>query len=165
MSEHPTGGFTQADDETSYDWNYDEPRRGGVLWGRVLALAVIVVVAFWLGRLTSGGDGGSQAASLQTRLEDAQSRVAELEAQAAADASQEAEASPSPPASQPPDEGGEAAGGGEQTYTVKPGDTLRGVAETFYGDVTLDDYIAEANDITNASELNVGQELVIPPEP
>jgi nucleoid-associated protein YgaU len=160
MSHDPTRRAGPEDDD-SYDWDLDdEPQGGGILWGRVLALATIVLLAFFLGRLTGGSDDGSEEAALRSRLRASEHRVEELEAQAAAEPSPEAQASPSPEPS-PSAEGD----GQTLTYTVKAGDTLRGIAERFYGDVTLDDVIAEANGIADAGQLNVGQELTIPPEP
>jgi nucleoid-associated protein YgaU len=50
-------------------------------------------------------------------------------------------------------------------YVVRPGDTLAGIALKVYGDIGLSAYLAEANDIPDTSELNVGEELTIPPKP
>lgn len=50
-------------------------------------------------------------------------------------------------------------GAGGQTYTVKPGDTLSGIAAQF--GVTID-AILEANDLTDPNTVVVGQELIIP---
>jgi hypothetical protein len=50
---------------------------------------------------------------------------------------------------------------GRRTYTVQPGDTLRGIAQQF--DVSVQ-AIIEANNLTpaQADSLRIGQELVIP---
>ena len=45
------------------------------------------------------------------------------------------------------------------TYTVQAGDTLLGIADQFGTTVNA---IAEANDITDATSLNIGQVLIIP---
>ena len=49
-----------------------------------------------------------------------------------------------------------------QNYTVKSGDTLRGIALKFYGDASQFIVIQEANDITNPSLISIGQVLEIP---
>jgi hypothetical protein len=49
-----------------------------------------------------------------------------------------------------------------QNYTIKSGDTLRGIALKFYGDASKFVVIQEANDITNPSLISVGQVLEIP---
>lgn len=49
-----------------------------------------------------------------------------------------------------------------QTYTVKSGDTLRGIALKFYGDSSKFNIIQEANDISNPSLISVGQVFKIP---
>ena len=47
-------------------------------------------------------------------------------------------------------------------YTVKPGDTLAGISENFYGKSGGWKRIAEANKITDVDRIRVGQRLVIP---
>lgn len=49
-----------------------------------------------------------------------------------------------------------------QTYTVKSGDTLRGIALKFYGDASKFVVIQEANGINNPNQISVGQVLEIP---
>ncbi|EPF21273.1 LysM peptidoglycan-binding domain-containing protein [Microcystis aeruginosa] len=49
-----------------------------------------------------------------------------------------------------------------QTYTIKSGDTLRGIALKFYGDASKFVVIQEANDIANPNQISVGQVLEIP---
>jgi hypothetical protein len=49
-----------------------------------------------------------------------------------------------------------------QNYTVKSGDTLRGIALKFYGDASKFVVIQEENDIINPSLISVGQILEIP---
>ncbi len=62
-----------------------------------------------------------------------------------------------PPPTRPPDE----------TYIVKPGDTLGGIAKKVYGDFRLWPTIFEANrdKISSPSLIRVGMELLIPPKP
>jgi len=47
-------------------------------------------------------------------------------------------------------------------YTVAAGDTLSALALRFYGDADLYPLIADASGITNPSDLDVGQQLIIP---
>ena len=50
-----------------------------------------------------------------------------------------------------------------KTYTVKKGDTLWGIAKTFYGNGALFTKIAAANPgIKNPNVISIGQVLVIP---
>jgi lysozyme len=61
-----------------------------------------------------------------------------------------------------PDDNGDGSGeggSGLRTYTVKPGDTLTGIAIKFGTTVAA---IASANNITNINNISVGQVLVIP---
>ena len=51
---------------------------------------------------------------------------------------------------------------GARIYTVKPGDTLTTIAERFYQDAERADLIAAANNIDDPSEIEIGQELIIP---
>jgi hypothetical protein len=145
--------------QPSYEWDYeDEPsRRPKILWGRVLALAGLVVLAFLIGRWTSP-EPVSQAEfdELRAELADAREEIETLEAQVGAEATPTA--TPSPDAT--PDE---TTGEGD-TYVVRSGDTLRDIALEQYGDAALDDCIADANDIPDPTELPVGDTLVIPPE-
>lgn len=48
------------------------------------------------------------------------------------------------------------------TYTVQSGDTLSGIAATFYGDENLYQWIADANGIADANMIDVGQEITLP---
>ena len=55
---------------------------------------------------------------------------------------------------------------GSQTYTMKAGDTLYGVARRFYGDGKLWTKVFEANKdkIRDVSDIPIGTVLVIPPK-
>jgi hypothetical protein len=62
-------------------------------------------------------------------------------------------------------EPGTPGGSGEptvRTYTVKAGDTLSKIAQSFYGDASQWTRIAEANDLPDPDRISVGQRLVIP---
>jgi nucleoid-associated protein YgaU len=55
---------------------------------------------------------------------------------------------------------------GEQTYTMKPGDTLYSLARRYYGDGKLWAKIFEANKdkIRDVTDIPIGTVLVIPPK-
>jgi nucleoid-associated protein YgaU len=164
MDDGRTEPFEPYQPETSYDWDYeDEPAKGGapkILWGRVVAIFVVLLAAFFIGRATAGSDGVPQ--ERVDELQEANDRLQqELDA---ALAQQENERNESPPPddateSPPPDDGE------SKIYVVKEGDTLRGIAEKEYGDASLDDVIADANGIEDPTQISVGQELIIPPKP
>ena len=157
-----TEQYPPYEGEETYEWDYDDrPRKGGgVLWGRVVALAVALFLAFLLGRVTAP-DEGVPASALEERdqrIEELEEENAELEA-FLEEPQPEATSSvtPTEEATEEPVEEG-------QTYVVKNGDTLRGIAQTFCGDASFDDAIAEYNDIPDPTTINVGEELLIPPD-
>ena len=174
MGDRMTETFEPYRPDSSYDLDYDdepEPRRPGrVLWGRVVILGVALLFAFLIGRMTGGESGVARSdfdevVAERNALEE---ENADLEQQLAA-----AEEPTPPPASASPgaagaeedatDPTGETEGG--QTYVVQSGDTLASIAAEYYGDASLDDFLAEANGITDPESLAVGQRLVIPPKP
>ena len=164
MTEDPTRQHDAADPSASYDWDFEDeekPREGPrLLWGRILALLVALVLVFFLGRSTvSAGASDEQVQDLREQVAQLQSQLDTLRSQQATEPSEEP-ASPAP---------SESAAGGEgeaeaETYTVKPGDTLNTIAEDKYGDVGLGDELGEANGITDPEQLRVGVELEIPPD-
>ncbi len=171
MGDRMTETYEPYRPESSYDLDYEEePERGGaprILWGRVIILGIVLLLAFLLGRSTAGGDGGiSQSDFDEVAAERAalEAEVADLEEQLAA-----AEASAAPATAAPDDSGeatdpeGEAEGG--EIYIVQKNDTLQSIAAAEYGDPDLDDFLAEVNDIEDPTQLSVGQELIIPPKP
>jgi nucleoid-associated protein YgaU len=153
--------YEPQDPAPSYDWDFDSERRQGpkILWGRVVVLGLLVILAFIFGRATGGGGGGDSAelATAEETIDELRQENDSLKEQLAA----QAQPTPSPAADESP--AGDDVTEGE-TYTVQKGDTLRSIAEDFYADVGLDDCIARANDITDPTQLSVGQELTIPPE-
>jgi nucleoid-associated protein YgaU len=157
-----TTPFQAAQPGPQDDWEYDtDPPRGRILWGRILALAVALVLAFFVGRVTAGGNGSISAASYQKVKRDLAAARATIAAQNAV---------PSPttevtPESTPTPEATDSATPQGTTYTVKSGDTLRGIATKFYGDSSLADLIAQANNITNPTLVHPGTKLLIPPKP
>lgn len=179
MEEHSTKPFqpyesATTDDAFDYGDDEPEPRRPGsdIIWGRVAILGALVLLAFLIGRTTAGG-GVSQAEFDQAKATaaDASDRVAELEQQIVALQEQVNAEDTSGTGTQGDGSGNEDPNGDggttgqAETYIVESGDTLQTIAEQFYGDVSLDDLIAEANDITDPTALHVGQELTIPPKP
>ena len=50
-------------------------------------------------------------------------------------------------------------------HTVKQGDTLSGIAETYYADAARVKDIAKANKILDPAKLRIGQVLLLPPVP
>lgn len=161
-------------EEHEDDWEGEEAGPQ-VLWGRVIALAVVVLIAFLLGRITAANGvpasdleaARGQAAELESENEDLRSQVALLE-------SNQSDAAP---AERPDDQGEADDGDGEEgpassqgrggglTYVVKNGDNLSRIAKKFYDDASLGTFIAEANSLTDPADLSVGQKLVIPDRP
>ncbi len=149
-------------DDPGYDWDYEEEQRGPrILWGRVALLGLFLLAAFLLGRYTAPEpDAPDTSRRLRGELSDARAQIADLEQQLidaqAAQQTEESAATTSP--SPTPTEAT------EQSYVVERGDTIRGIAQRFYGNVALDDCIMLANGIDDPRELEVGATLVIPPE-
>ena len=157
----------EPENDPAYEYEYDDypddNRRGpNVLWGRIIALAVVLVVAFWLGRATAGGVDEAEVDDLRKRLNQTQEENADLQAQV--DAAQEASQDEPDTEATPDAETTEAAEPETETYVVEKGDTLRGIAQTYCGDPDQDDLIAATNGIDDATQLSVGQELTIPAE-
>lgn len=51
-----------------------------------------------------------------------------------------------------------------KSYTVERGDTLSGIARTFYGDASLAWRLAAANGVVNANLIQTGRTLSLPPK-
>jgi nucleoid-associated protein YgaU len=157
-----TTPFQETQPGADDDWGYEtEPSRGRILWGRILALAVALVLAFLLGRTTAGGDGSISAARYEKVKQDLAAARAKIATQnpAPSPTTGTPESTPTPKPSE------SATGGGEKTYVVKAGDTLRGVALKFYGDASFADFIAETNNISDPTIVHPGTKLIIPPKP
>lgn len=169
MDDGRTEPFEPYQPETSYEWDYeDEPPKAGapkILWGRVVTILVVVLLAFLLGRATGGGGGVDQAQydKLKRQYNSVQQQLAAALASPDPDPQQPTNESPAPAES--PDANASQAPPGTKTYEVQPGDTLRGIAEHFYKDASLDDLIATANGITDPASIRPGQVLTIPPKP
>ncbi len=149
-------------DDPGYEYDeyaYEETRGGRILWGRVALLGAGLLIAFFLGRLTAGGGADEgELKELRAELSAANEENDQLHedltaAQAAADPVETPDVAATDDAAEEAE---------PQTYTVQPRDTLRGIAQTFCGDPSLDDLIASENGIADATQLAVGQELVLP---
>jgi hypothetical protein len=164
----PTRPFASDEPDPTYDWD-DEPPTPKLLWGRVIALAAVLILAFLLGRATAPDDSAEEVDQLRGQLEEAGDRIAELELIV----SQGATPTVTPtvtPTDTPPDGGGGDGGGGDgggggggggivREYTVKTGDTYNEIAEQFFGDPSLGACIADAND---DQTLLVGDTINVP---
>ncbi len=150
-----------AEDEAGYDWEYAEaPPPPRILWGRVAAAAAAALVFFLIGRAT-GNEGVSeeQYDRVRSRLATAQQQVTQLQDELRA--AQQQSGSTTTDQGETTDEGRPATEGA-RIYTVKAGDTLTTIATRFYRDPDKADLIAAANNIDDPSEIEVGQELLIP---
>jgi LysM repeat protein len=172
MSDRETESFTPYEPQTSYDWDYGEepPKAGGnggglpnVLWGRLIALGVLVLLVFFIGRWSApDGVSSEELQKARDEIRSAQEEVADLKA---ALASTQPVVTPTPTpsitAGTETDDAEDATFDGE-TYVVQSGDTMRGIAERFCGDPSQDDLIAEFNGIADPTIISVGAELMIP---
>jgi nucleoid-associated protein YgaU len=164
----PTRPFASDEPDPAYDWD-DEPPTPKLLWGRVIALAAVLILAFLLGRATAPDDSAEEVDQLQAQLEEAGDRIAELETIVSAGATPTATETTPPETDEtetPPDGGGGDGGGdggGEdelvREYTVKTGDTYNEIAEEFFGDPALGACIADANE---DATLIVGETINVP---
>lgn len=157
--------YEPEDDPGAYDYDeyaYEEARGGRILWGRVALLGVGLLLAFLLGRATAGGGADEgELEELRAELSAAEEENEQLEQDlTAARAAAEPVETPDATETEDTDETEEEAE--PQTYTVEPRDTLRGIAQTFCGDAALDDLIAAENGIADATQLSVGEVLVLP---
>lgn len=168
-----------------FDYEGAEDFGGRILWGRIAVFGAALLLALILGRCTAGGGGVAEerfsevAASFseaQVALEANTATIAQLQQQL-----QDARATqpggtttPNPGATDgTPGTGGTESPGtntgtdaqGNRVYEVQAGDTLSTIAESVYGDPTAFGIIASANNISGSSPLQVGQQLIIPPNP
>ncbi|MGH3452590.1 MAG: LysM peptidoglycan-binding domain-containing protein [Haloechinothrix sp.] len=169
--EHP------HDVEYEYDYDVDPDRpparaeRPRVLWGRVAILGGAILLAFLIGRSSAPGGipesdlraARADIAAAETEADQLRDQIATLEQEV--QGLDEEKAGDNETAGDEEAEGGGGSASENQTYTVKSGDTLSTIAERFYGNAALDDFIAAANPGVDPYALHVGQELVIPPKP
>lgn len=159
-----TESFEPTYESDSYEWDYEEARDRGprVLWGRIISLGLILLLAFLAGRWTTPQeDVVAELRQARAELDEAGREIESLEQQLESQSVVAPEPTPTPTTEESPDE----PAGEEQTYIVKDGDTLADIAIRFYDDPSLDDLIAEANDIDDPRSIRPGQKLVIPPRP
>lgn len=171
MSDRETESFTPYEPQTSYDWDYGEepPKSGGnggripnILWGRLVALGVLALIVFMIGRWSApDGVSGEELQEARAEIREARQEVAELRAALEAQPSVSPSPSPSITVGEQTDEAEDATFDGE-TYVVQEGDTMRGIAERFCQDPAKDDLIAEFNGIADPTIISVGAELMIP---
>lgn len=167
----PYQSYEATSEDPDYDWDYEEDHKESepmnILWGRVAILGVALLLAFLFGRATKGsGVPESELTAANKQVKSLQAENEDLKAQLAAQpqVTEPVEAAPEEETVAPE----EAADSNEivgQTYTVKSGDTLRGIAQTFYDDPELADYLAEVNNIDDPTAISVGMKLIIPDDP
>jgi nucleoid-associated protein YgaU len=151
----------EPEPEPSYEWDYEDERRSRpkVLWGRIVILAIVLILAYLLGRSTAP-EGIPENTLEQARAESAQ---LEEQNQALADEVEDLEAAQeSPGPTTTTEAGGTDETGEAETYTVRRGDTLTSIAQEVCEDPSLDDAIGELNDISDPQQLPVGSAIDIP---
>ncbi len=179
MSDRETESFTPYEPQTSsYDWDYgDEPPGGGggggggrdmpnVLWGRLIALGILALLAFFLGRWSApNGISEERLAAARADAREAEARADELEAALQTQATEQPTETPQPTPSvtvgDQTDDADDATFDGE-VYTVQSGDTMVRIAQEFCGDPSEGDLIAEFNNIADPTLITPGLELKIP---
>ena len=151
----------EPEPESSYEWDYEDERtsRPKVLWGRIVILVIVLILAYLLGRSTAP-EGISEGTLEQARAESAQ---LEEENQSLADEVEELKAAQeSPGPTTTTEAGGTDETGEAETYTGRRGDTLTSIAQEVCEDPSLDDAIGELNGISDPQQLPVGSEIEIP---
>jgi nucleoid-associated protein YgaU len=160
MSDHETESFTPYEPQPTYDWDVAEekPERSNILWGRAAVLAGVLLIAFFMGRVSApDGIPSEQVKALTKEKTALQDEVDQLKAALA----QQAQPTPTPTVTV----GG---GGGTDTtfngkvYVVQSGDTLRDIADRFCGDPTKDGLLADFNGLSDPSAIRPGDEIKIP---
>lgn len=157
-----TTPFQSGDPDPALDWEDDEgsPK---LLWGRVLALAGVLLIIFLLGRASAPDQSADEVEQLKARLEEAQQQINDLEDQPTTPTTP---TSPAPtvttsPTDEPTEDTGE--GEGKVTeYTVEEGDTFVKIAEKEFGDVSpgIVDCLVEANG--GSEVISPGDTIEIP---
>lgn len=151
-----------AEDEAGYDWEYAEaPPPPRILWGRVAAAAGAALLFFLIGRGTANqGVSEEQYQAARRRLAQAQQEVNRLQDEVRA--AQQATEQNTNTDEDAADRGRPATAADARVYTVRSGDTLTTIAQKFYRDPDRAELIAQVNNIDDPSEIEVGDELLIP---
>lgn len=162
----PTRPFVPSDPDAELDWE-DEDGSPKLLWGRVLALAGILLLAFLLGRATAPDEASAELEEVRAELAEARDLIAELEDATAAPVTTSPAPSITPtdeaPTEEPTDEPtDEEAEGKIKSYTVQDGDTYTSIAEDEFGETspTIVQCLIDANG--GEEVLSVGDEINIP---
>jgi nucleoid-associated protein YgaU len=153
----------EPEPEPSYEWDYEDDRRSRpkVLWGRIVILAIVLILAFLLGRSTAP-KGISSNTLEQARAESSELEQQNQELADQVDELEAAQESPGPTTTTEAGGTGETDEGEARTYTVRRGDTLTSIAQDVCEDPTLDDAIGELNGISDPEQLTVGSDIEIP---
>lgn len=169
----------QAPHEEAWEEEYEAGAgTTNVLWGRVVALTLFLVLAFFLGRWSAaGGPDESDLQALRAELQEVSAENETLENELAAQAllleEQTAPAADDEVAQEEAAEEDGVDGNGATdpvgedeglSYKVQRGDTLRAIARRFCGDVELGGLIGAKNNIKDPTALKAGQLLKLPAE-
>lgn len=154
----------------SYEYDDEDYGGGRVLWSRIAFAIALLLLAFVLGRCSEGG-GGAELESANQRVIALSSENEQLQNELDAATGGGGTQTPSPgttetgstaPTESTPQDNGDAAAEGEQTYVVVSGDTLSTIAQDTLGDASRFVEIAQRNGIDTDAALQVGDELIIP---
>ena len=164
----PTRPFVASDPDADLDWE-DEEVSPKLLWGRVLALAGILLLAFLLGRATAPDEASAELEEVRAELSEARDLIAELQDATAAPPATSPAPTISPPddgATEPTDDETEPTDdeteGKISTYEVQDGDTYTSIAEDEFGE-TSPSIVQCLIDANGGEEvLSVGSEINIP---
>jgi nucleoid-associated protein YgaU len=153
----------EPEPEPSYEWDYEDERRSRpkVLWGRIVILAIVLFLAYLLGRSTAP-EGIPENTLEQARSESARLEEQNQELAGQVDELEAAQESPGPTTTTEAGGTGETGEAELRTYTVQRGDTLTSIAQDVCEDPSLDNAIGELNGISDPQQLPVGSDIDIP---